>query len=342
MIDLPPGQQLVAAHRWPWVGERAARPGHDPWMLRVTGLVNRPLQLRLDQLRQLPQTNITTDIHCVTRWSKCGVAFGGVLLRDVLSESEPSPDARYVSFVARTEREHSSSLALDEALNLGTLLAMSVEGQPLPADHGGPLRGVVPGKYFYKSVKWIEKIELLAEDRLGYWEFQAGYHNAADPWREQRYIAGSIDRRLASQLIESRNFAGRDLLSLEASGRDLCQLAAGGAALRNANFSQAQLALSDFRKANLSNANFRHADLQSADLSDADLEGADFAAADLRCANLRGSSLFGASFCDLDPQTGSISAAAQIDATTQIEPESLERLTVGQRQFIERCLAGNP
>ncbi len=337
---MPPGQQPVAADRWPLVGERNPLPGGMPWTVQIAGLVGKPHELNLEQLLQLPQTEIKVDIHCVTRWSKQAVTFGGVALRDLLAESDPQPAARFVSFVARTERQHSSSLSLPEALDLGVILATTVEGQPLSGDHGGPVRGIVPGKYFYKSVKWVEKVELLANDRLGYWESRAGYHNGADPWLEQRYIAGRIDRRQAVRLIESRDFSGKDLLSLDAHGRDLSQLVATDAQLRNANFSLSQLALADFRNANLSNANFRHADLQSADFSGADLEGADFAAADLRGADLRGCSLFGASFCDLNPDTGAMDAAAIIDKSTRIEPEALEKLTVGQREFVRRCLPG--
>lgn len=335
---LPPNQQLVAGDRWPYVGERSCLPVDGPWMIHVTGLVKRPITIPLVQLAQFPQTQITTDIHCVTRWSKFDVTFGGVLLGDLLKSAEPDPAARFVSFVARTERQHSSSMPLDRALKLGTLLATSFEEQPLPSDHGGPVRGVVPGKYFYKSVKWLERIEILEKDRLGFWESDAGYHNGADPWLEQRYIAGSIDRREAARLIETRDFSGMNLLSLDASQRDLRGLNASNALLRNANFSRANVSESRFQGANLSNANFRYADLQGADLSQADLEGADFAAADLRCADLRGSSLFGASFCDLDPENDAIDAAARLDGSTRVDIESLDRLTKPQKEFVLRCL----
>jgi hypothetical protein len=313
-------------------------PSGGPWTIQVSGLVRKLLVLPLNQLEQFAQTTITTDIHCVTRWSKFDVTFSGVLLQDLLREAGVDPAARFVSFVARTARNHSSSLPLDKALRLGTLLATSVENQPLPAEHGGPLRGVVPGKYFYKSVKWLAQIDLLAGDRLGFWESDAGYHNGADPWLEQRYIAGSIDRREAAKLIESRDFSERNLLSLDASQRDLRGLKATGALLRNANFSRADVSHASFRGANLSNACFRYADLRETDLSQADLEGADFSAADLRGADLRGSSLFGASFCDIDPLHDTMDAAAKLDATTRIELAALERLTLPQQEFVRRNL----
>lgn len=335
---LPGGQQPVAADRWPQVGEREPAPLAAPWRLAIGGRVRQAAGFSLEQLAALPQTTITTDIHCVTRWSKFDMSFSGVLLRDVLDVCPPDPKAAFVSFVAHTERRHSSSLPLDEALELGTLLATRVAGRPLPAEHGGPLRSVVPGKYFYKSVKWVCQIELLEQDRLGYWESEAGYHNGADPWQQQRYIASRIDRRVAARLIESRDFSNRDLLSLNASGRDLSHLLAIDARLRNADFSLATLTLADFTRANLSNASFRHADLQAACFVDADLEGADFAAADLRGADLRGCSLFGATFCDLDTERELIDAAARIDRTTRIESTALQRLTAGQRQFVQQGL----
>ena len=122
--------------------------------------------------------------------------------------------------------------------------------------HGGPIRNIVPRKYFYKSVKWLEKIELLSEDRLGYWEADTGYHNLADPWKEQRYMASTIDRRTAAKLIESKDFSNRDLRSIDASNRNLDGLNASGASLRDASFEQCSLVGADFSNANLSNANF--------------------------------------------------------------------------------------
>jgi hypothetical protein len=278
---------------------------------------------------------LRTDIHCVTRWSRYDVQFSGVSLAALVELCQPESTARFVSFVARSERDHSSSMPLDEALAAGTMLALSVDGQPLPPEHGGPLRGVVPGKYFYKSVKWIERIDFLDTDRLGYWEAHAGYHNGADPWLEQRYIASRIDRRTAARLMASRDFSGQDLLGLDAHQRDLQGLSARGAILRNANFSEARLSGADFRTANLSNASFRGSDLRDADFSGADLEGADFASSDLRGADLRGTSLFGATFAEIDPASGSIISPAWIDGTTQVDAASLERVTDVQREFLE-------
>lgn len=302
----------------------------------MTGLVECPQQFTLEDLASLPQTELVTDIHCVTRWSKFDARFSGVSLATLLQECKVQSSARFVSFVARSERNHSSSLRIDEALELGCLLATHYEGQPLPEDHGGPLRGVVPKKYFYKSVKWIEKIELLQYDRPGYWEADSGYHNNADPWLEQRYIASSISKRDANALIENRDFSAQDLLSIDVTALDLTGLNARQAILRNANFRECRLIEADFSESNLSNACFRKADLNLANFQDADLEGADFSSADLRGANLTGCSLFGTTFCDATED--SIDNAALIDATTTIDTGSLERLTRVQREFLERAL----
>lgn len=290
----------------------------------------------LADISELPQMEIVTDIHCVTRWSKLDARFGGVSLKDLLAEVAIDDAAKFVSFVARSERNHSSSLPLDTAIQLGTLLVTHYEGQPLPEDHGGPIRGVVPGRYFYKSVKWIEKIVLLEQDRPGYWEAESGYHNVADPWREQRYIASSVSRRDAAALIEQRDFSGKDLLSIDVASLDLSGLIAEHATMRNANFEKSVLTAANFRRANLSNANFRQADLRNANFSAADLEGADFAGADLRGANLSGASLFGTTFCDADDKA--IANAARLDPQTKIDRESINSLTSAQQDFVGRFL----
>jgi DMSO/TMAO reductase YedYZ molybdopterin-dependent catalytic subunit len=162
----------------------------------VSGLVAHQRTWSLEELRDLSQIETRIDIHCVTRWSKLGAYFGGVLLQTLLDICQPLPQARFVSFVARSTRRHSTSLSLKDVLWLGTLLALSYEGQPLTQEHGRPIRTVVRDRYFYKSLKWLEEIRLVAEDELGYWEKEAGYHNEADPWREQRYIVPDLDNTL--------------------------------------------------------------------------------------------------------------------------------------------------
>lgn len=332
---LPPGQQLVASTKWPFVGEREPLRSNKPWTLEIAGLVDQPNTFSLDQLQQLPSTEMTVDIHCVTRWSRLGVNFRGVMLETLINQASTKSDCHFVSFIARSERKHSTSLSLDESIKLKTMIAYEVDGQPLPTEHGGPIRSIVPGKYFYKSVKWLEKIECLAEDRLGYWEAEAGYHNNADPWNEERYMAATLTKKEAVQLIESRDFSGRDLRSIDASNRDLSNLNARSALLRNANFKKSDLQHADFSSANLSNANLTNCNLNNARFVGTDLEGADMTGADLRRADLTGASLFGASFCLEKNDAGGFLAPAKIDATTFIPQKASEFLTPIQLEFLQ-------
>ena len=269
IIDLtddrvPPGQQLVARAKWPIIGEREPAEDSRPWRLQLAGAIQNPLTLTLDELQSLPQTSLHMDIHCVTRWSRQKMTFTGVLLADLIAQVVPKSEAKFVSFISRSTRRHSTSLAIQVARELQTLIAYEFDGQSLPTDHGGPIRNIVPGRYFYKSVKWLETIEFLHVDRLGYWEAQSGYHNNADYLREERYMAPTLDKHTALKLIESRDFSKVDLRSIDASERDLSELNAKNALLRDANF----------RKSNLSRANFTDANMSNAHLEDSDLRNA--------------------------------------------------------------------
>ncbi len=299
-IILPPNQRLAAPGKWPVVGEKSPRIDSSPWSVTVSGLVNIPLTFSKEAISSMPQVEREIDIHCVTRWSMPGAKFTGVTLRSILEICSPLPEAKYVSFIARSERNHSSSLPFETALNLDVLIALEFDGKQLDTIHGGPIRTICPGKYFYKSVKWLERIELLSEDKLGFWEAESGYHNVADPWHEQRYITSHIDKNLLQRLLVSRNISDQDLLSLEAQGRELTGLIARNALLRNANFGRSELSGACFDGANLSNANFRYANLRNASFVNADVEGADFTGADLYGVDLLGASLFGTTFQALD------------------------------------------
>jgi DMSO/TMAO reductase YedYZ molybdopterin-dependent catalytic subunit len=339
---LPPGQQWVAAGKWPLVGEPPPDVIPDPWTVEVKGCVYQTRTWTLAELLGLPVVQMTLDIHCVTRWSRPATVFGGVLLETVLEHCPPSPEARYVSFLAHSTRGHSSSLPLDVALKLKTLLAWQADGQPLSVDHGGPLRVVTPQRYFYKSVKWLRAIELLTEDRLGYWEQEAGYHNEADPWREQRYMAPSLTKQQMQRLLETRCWQNQVLRSLEAVGRHLQGLNARGALLRDADFRRADLRGACFCGANLSNARFQQADLRQACLVGADLEGAHLEGADLRGADLRGASLLGATFvvpiAQAAPQGDLPGAgpalAALLDQQTLLSRSAVDALTPDQAAYV--------
>ena len=125
-----------------------------------------------------------SDIHCVTTWSRYDNAWDGVLTRDLLQAAHPKPDARFV--VLQSYDGYTTNLSLEDFAAQDALLAHSWQGAPLTQVHGGPLRLVLPRLYFWKSAKWLQRIEFRTEDRPGFWEVR-GYHNRGDPWEEQRY-----------------------------------------------------------------------------------------------------------------------------------------------------------
>ena len=132
----------------------------------------------------LPQATLTADFHCVTQWSRLGNVWRGVPAGAVLDLAAPAPEARYV--VVHCNGGYTTNLDLQALREPDVLFAHEHDGQPLAPDHGGPLRLVVPQRYGWKSAKWVSGLELLAEDRPGFWE-QRGYHHRGDPWREQRF-----------------------------------------------------------------------------------------------------------------------------------------------------------
>jgi DMSO/TMAO reductase YedYZ molybdopterin-dependent catalytic subunit len=180
---LPPGQYLT--EKWPVL--HAGEVAHvDPtaWRLRVFGEADEELSLGYDELRALPATDITTDIHCVTRWSRFDARFRGVRWAELAQRCRPKPSAHFV--VAHAEAGFTANLPLAALEEENALVVYEADGEPLTAEHGGPVRLVVPSRYFWKSAKWLNGLELTAADRPGFWE-RYGYHNDADPWREERY-----------------------------------------------------------------------------------------------------------------------------------------------------------
>jgi DMSO/TMAO reductase YedYZ molybdopterin-dependent catalytic subunit len=180
---LPPGQYLT--EKWP-VLHAGTVPQTDlaTWDLKVSGEVEEPLTLTFDELQALPQTEITVDIHCVTRWSRFDTSFTGVHWRELAKLVKPKPSARFV--LAHAEQGFTANLPLAALEEDESLIAWAADGEPLEPDHGWPLRLVVPSRYFWKSAKWLRGLELLSADQPGFWE-RYGYHNDADYWQEQRY-----------------------------------------------------------------------------------------------------------------------------------------------------------
>jgi DMSO/TMAO reductase YedYZ molybdopterin-dependent catalytic subunit len=180
---LPPGQKRVT--NWP-VLDLGVQPQVKPenWRLRIGGLVENPMAFTLEQFRALPQEEFVSDIHCVTAWSRYDNHWQGVSSKTLLDLVRPKAEARHVVFHAYDGYTTNTKLSVFAESNV--LLAHSWEGQPLTRDHGGPVRVVIPDWYFWKSAKWVNRIEFIAEDRPGFWEVR-GYHNEGDPWKEERY-----------------------------------------------------------------------------------------------------------------------------------------------------------
>ena len=333
MKKLPPHQALVAEGKWPIIGEAAPRESEEPWTLTLSGLVAQEKIWSLEELRRRPQIERVVDIHCVTRWSKLGARFSGLSLRSLLSDCDLHSSAAFLSFRARSEAGHHSSLKLSDIEGLDPMLALSYEGRALEKGHGGPLRLVVEGRYFYKSVKWVEAIEVLAEDRLGTWEGGSGYHNLGDPWLEQRYMVSGLTRDEMQTALKTGDLSGREILSLFADNFEFEQLNAKESLLRNASFRGARLYGARFQGCNLCNSHFQKAQLRGASFVDADLEGANFEGADIRGVDFRGARLFGASFCREDG-----GGEALLDEQTIIEESQLTVMSEVQKQFLARFI----
>jgi DMSO/TMAO reductase YedYZ molybdopterin-dependent catalytic subunit len=180
---LPPGQYFT--EKWP-VLHAGEVPDVDiaTWTLELTGEVEEPVTLSFDQLRALPATEVTTDIHCVTRWSRFDAQFTGVHWRELAKLCRPKPSAHFA--IAHAEHGFTANVPLEALEDENALIVYAADGEPLTPDHGYPVRLLIPTKYFWKSAKWLRGIELSAVDKPGFWE-RYGYHNNADFWQEQRY-----------------------------------------------------------------------------------------------------------------------------------------------------------
>ena len=180
---IPPGQYLTKQFPVLTVGPN---PKYDlaTWDFTVFGEVEHEVKLSWDELMALPQRDVTLDIHCVTRWSKLDTTWTGVPVKEVLDRAGLKPAGTHL--MAYSDGGYTTNVPLDAVLEDEALLAHSYEGEPLEADHGAPLRLIVPKRYFWKSAKFLRRLEVMDEDRMGFWELN-GYHNDADPWREQRH-----------------------------------------------------------------------------------------------------------------------------------------------------------
>ncbi|MBV9172165.1 MAG: sulfite oxidase-like oxidoreductase [Chloroflexi bacterium] len=180
---LPPGQYLT--EKWP-VLHYGSVPRVDlaTWDFTVDGLVEQPLRLTYEEFKQLPRRTLTSDVHCVTRWSLLDSAWEGVPVSEIVARVKPKADATHV--MVHAEHGFTANLALDDFLHDQNMLVDTRNGEPIAPEHGWPLRLFVPHLYFWKSAKWVRRIEFMQGDRPGFWE-QYGYHMHGDPWKEERY-----------------------------------------------------------------------------------------------------------------------------------------------------------
>lgn len=181
---IPPGQ--TRTRKWPVLhASYVPEVSTATWSLTVRGLVERPFQLTWEQFRALPRVEVFSDFHCVTTWSRLGNLWGGVSVREILSRAGVQPAARFV-IAGGFDGGWTTNMPLVDFDVEDALLADSHDGEPIDADHGGPVRLIVPRLYAWKSAKWVNSIELSARDEPGYWE-RGGYHNHGDPWTEERF-----------------------------------------------------------------------------------------------------------------------------------------------------------
>ena len=180
---LPPGQHLV--RDWP-VLDLGQQPNVslERWKLAIGGLVDRPVTLDWAAFMALPQTDLRSDIHCVTTWSRYDNDWRGVATRDLLDLVQPKDEAAYL--MLHGSDGYTTNVPLADFAAPNAILAYGWQGKPLAREHGGPVRLIVPHLYFWKSAKWLSGIDFLPADKPGFWEVN-GYHMRGDPWAEERY-----------------------------------------------------------------------------------------------------------------------------------------------------------
>lgn len=179
---IPPGQLAVEKIR-----DMGGRPGTATtadWSLRIRGEVEKAVVLSYQDLLNLDQVDVTCDVHCVTGWTLLDSEWSGVRLSTVVDAVRPRANAGFIIFEA--PGGFTSSVPLSDSRQENVILAHGFFGQKLPPENGAPVRVVVPDRYFYKSVKWLEGIQVASRDEPGYWETR-GYSNSADPWKEERF-----------------------------------------------------------------------------------------------------------------------------------------------------------
>jgi DMSO/TMAO reductase YedYZ molybdopterin-dependent catalytic subunit len=182
---IPPGQSRTK--KWP-ILDASGPPAIDlaRWRFRIGGLVGKEVEWNWDTFVKLPRVRVFSDFHCVTRWSRLGNLWEGVSTRELLRQAGGAAEGARFVMVYGHDRGWTTNLPLDDFVADDALVAFQHDGEPLTIEHGGPARLIVPRLYAWKSAKWVAGVELLAEDRAGFWEAN-GYHMRGDPWNEERY-----------------------------------------------------------------------------------------------------------------------------------------------------------
>ena len=178
---LPPGQHVVPDFPVLSAGPTPQTPLEE-WTFEIRGLIDKPISWSWEEFVNLPNETPTVDIHCVTKWTKLGTTWRGVSVKTLLADV--STTAKFA--LAFCDGGYTSNLPIEDLTGGGAWIAYEYDGGPLPAQHGGPARLLVPHLYFWKSAKWVRGLELRDHDEPGFWEGY-GYHNYGDPWKEQRY-----------------------------------------------------------------------------------------------------------------------------------------------------------
>lgn len=180
---IPPGQYLTSKFPVLTYG-RNPKVDLGSWTLGIDGAVERPFSVTWAEFMALEQTTLTTDIHCVTRWSKLDTTWTGVRVRTLLDRAGIKPEGKFV--LAHSDGGYTTNMPLELLYDDDVLFAHTYGGEPLEPDHGAPMRLLVPKRYFWKSAKFLRRLEILTEDKQGFWELN-GYHNDGDPFREERH-----------------------------------------------------------------------------------------------------------------------------------------------------------
>uniref|UniRef100_A0A832M3N9 Sulfite oxidase-like oxidoreductase n=1 Tax=Oscillatoriales cyanobacterium SpSt-402 TaxID=2282168 RepID=A0A832M3N9_9CYAN len=179
---VPPGQHLAKGFPVLTYGE-TPNIAAEAWQFKVWGLA-KELSLTWDDLMAMPQSDFTADFHCVTTWSKLDVQWRGVKVTDFMKQLEVDPQAKHV--MQHCYGGYTTNVSIEDFLREENFFAHTLFGEPLPIEHGGPLRLVIPHLYAWKSAKWLNGLEFLEQMELGFWE-RNGYHHRGEPWAEERY-----------------------------------------------------------------------------------------------------------------------------------------------------------